>query len=471
MSKLVTRYDHFSYEGLVGIRHYVTPELPGIGGEIKNLLSDFIVQEITTGKDVIKTADDAFIDPRQQRKPPRSNRKYTRFVLKKFGFDTIHAIEYISRRIGVPSEKFSFAGIKDNQAISAQQVTVEGDYWSALAAICRDNPNFEISSIDYASEPVKTGDLWGNKFLIRIRDIDLPIDEIQTRVNNIVATLEARGGFLNYFGLQRFGTHRPNSHKVGKCIVKEDWEGAINELLIPTFPRETPDAIIARDLYKDTRDPAAALKIMPKSLFYENILLEYLSMHPKDWKGALLALPRTIVSLYTYSYQSFLFNEVISARFEKSKDLVMPAPGDLVALLDGKHGQMTKVRYIVDASNQRMLADYIKLGKAAIVVPVIGSRFFIHPNNPFSPLYEELLRKEQIQQQEFAPPEDDELGINLQGVTRPMALFPRNLKVVEIVPDEINKGKNQVRLSFALPKGTYATMFLREIMKTDNQYL
>nr|MDO8116198.1 tRNA pseudouridine(13) synthase TruD [Candidatus Sigynarchaeota archaeon] len=121
MSKLVSKYDHFSYEGLVGIRHHVTPELPGIGGEIKNLLSDFIVQEITTGRDIIETADGAFVDPRQQRKPPRGNRKYTRFVLKKFGFDTIHAIEYISRRIGVPSGKFSFAGIKDNQAISAQQ--------------------------------------------------------------------------------------------------------------------------------------------------------------------------------------------------------------------------------------------------------------------------------------------------------------------------------------------------------------
>ncbi|MBN2151068.1 MAG: tRNA pseudouridine(13) synthase TruD [Candidatus Lokiarchaeota archaeon] len=471
MSKPLPTHDNFSYEGLVGIRHHVTAELPGIGGEIKNLLSDFIVQEITTGKDVIKTADAAFIDPRQQRKPSRNNRKYTRFVLKKFGCDTIHAVEYISRRIGVPSGAFSFAGIKDNQAISAQQVTVEGDHWSALAAICKDNPNFEISSIDYATEPVKTGGLWGNKFLIRIRDVDLPVDEIQARVSVILSTLEERGGFLNYFGLQRFGTHRPNSQNVGKCIVREDWEGAINELLIPTFPRETPDAIIARDLYRDTRDPAAVLKVMPKSLFYENIILEYLSTHPKDWKGALLALPRTIVSLYTYSYQSFLFNEVVSARFEKSKDVITPLPGDMVALLDSKHGQMTKVRYIVGSSNQQVLADYIKIGKATIVVPVVGSRIRLHPDNPFSPFYETLLDKEQIQQQDFAPPDDNELGINLQGVTRPLALYPRALKVVEVAGDDINRGKNYVRLSFDLPKGTYATMFLREIIKTDNQYL
>ncbi|NMC06139.1 MAG: tRNA pseudouridine(13) synthase TruD, partial [Candidatus Lokiarchaeota archaeon] len=402
--------DHFSYENLVGIRHHVTAELPGIQGEIKNLLSDFIVQEITTGKDVIKTANGAFLDPRQQRKPPRGNRKYTRFVLKKFGFDTIHAIEYISRRIGVPSSKFSFAGIKDNQAISAQQVTVEGDHWSALAAICKDNQNFEISSIDYTTEPIKTGDLWGNKFFIRVRDIALTAEEIHARTTRILETLEARGGFLNYYGLQRFGTHRPNSQNVGKCIVKEDWEGAVNELLIPTFPRETEDAIKARNVYRDTRDPAAALAIMPRSLFYETILLEHLSSHPADWKGALLALPRTIVSLYTYSYQSLLFNEVISARFENNKDLVTPLPGDMVALLDSKHGQMTKVRYITSTANQQMLADYIKLGKAAIVVPVVGSRITLHPDNPFAPLYEAILRREHIEQSEFAPPDDDELG-------------------------------------------------------------
>jgi tRNA pseudouridine13 synthase len=275
-------FDHFSYESLVGIRHHVTAEIPGVKGEIKNVLSDFIVQEITSDKDVIKTADGPFADPRQQRKPSRNNRKYTIFVLKKFGFDTIHAIEFIARRVGVPSNKFSFAGIKDNQAISAQQVTVEGDHWNALAAICKDNPCFEISSIDYTHEPIKTGGLWGNKFLIRIRDIDIGKEELKARVDSLLQALEERGGFLNYFGLQRFGTHRPNSQKVGKCIVKEDWEGAVNELLIPTFPRETSEAVTARNMYRDTKDPAATLKVMPKSLFYETLLLEYLAAAPHD---------------------------------------------------------------------------------------------------------------------------------------------------------------------------------------------
>nr|MDO8114797.1 tRNA pseudouridine(13) synthase TruD [Candidatus Sigynarchaeota archaeon] len=464
-------FDHFSYENLVGIRHYVTNEIPGIKGEIKNFLSDFIVQEITMDKDVIKT-NDSDRDATPWNKPARNNRKYTSFVLRKFGFDTIHAIEYIARRLGIPSQKITFAGIKDNQAITTQQVTVEGDYWSQLVAIAKDNPNFELININYTHTPINTGDLWGNKFFIRVRNIDMEKDILKDSVERTMRVLEERGGFLNYFGLQRFGTHRPNSHKLGKRIVMGDWEGAINELLIPSFPRETVEAIKARKLYGDTRDPVLALKEFPDSLFYEKLALEYLAAHPGDFKGALLALPRTIVSLYTYSFQSYLFNEVISARFETvSNNLVQPLPGDIVALLDTKHGQMTKVRYVIEESNREMLTEYIKIGKAAIVVPVIGSRIRIHDKNPFMRLYEVLLARECIERQDFMPPDNDEFGINIQGVTRPLALFPRNLKLVEIADDDLNTGKNTVRLSFDLPKGTYATMFLRELIKQENQYL
>ncbi|HME55170.1 MAG TPA: tRNA pseudouridine(13) synthase TruD [Candidatus Lokiarchaeia archaeon] len=463
---------HFSYEKLVSIRHYVTTDIPGTSGEIKNMLSDFIVQEITAERDVIKTNSNQNAST-PSRKPARNGRKYTSFVLRKYGFDTIHAIEFIARKIGMPSsEKFSFAGIKDNQAITTQQVTVEGDYWSQLVAIAKEHPSFELININYSTEPVTTGDLWGNKFFIRIRKIDMDKDTLGDTVDKIIRALDDRGGFLNYFGLQRFGTHRPNSQWIGKRLVLEDYEGAINELLIPSFPRETEEAIKARKTYEETRDPALALEILPTSLFYEKLVLEYLVDHPNDYKGALLALPRTIVSLYTYSFQSYLFNEAVSSRFEKvSSDLINPLPYDIVALLDTRHGQMTRVRYVVSESNVDMLTEYIKLGKAAIVVPVIGSKTRINERNPFYSLYNEILAKEQVDRNNFMFVENFDFGINLQGVSRPLALNPRNLKVVEISNDEVNPGKSVVRFSFDLPKGTYATMFLREVMKVENQYL
>jgi len=31
-------------------------------------------------------------------------------------------------------------------------------------------------------------------------------------------------GFINYFGLQRFGTHEIATHVVGKAIIQHKWE-------------------------------------------------------------------------------------------------------------------------------------------------------------------------------------------------------------------------------------------------------
>jgi len=40
-------------------------------------------------------------------------------------------------------------------------------------------------------------------------------------------------GFINYYGLQRFGTRSISSHAVGKEILSERWENAINLIMAP----------------------------------------------------------------------------------------------------------------------------------------------------------------------------------------------------------------------------------------------
>lgn len=457
--------DHFAYEKVVGIRHYMTPGIAGIGGAIKTTISDFIVQEITDEKEIISTLDAKGGASGHYQKPSRSGRKYTKFTLKKFGVDTIYAVEYIAKKLGLSSDKFQFAGIKDNRAITAQEVTIEGDYWTQLKLIANDLPNFEVRSIDYTSEPLRTGQLWGNNFIITIRDVSLDKDECESRILGILDKLRGNGGFLNYFGLQRFGTHRPNSHKIGKEIIIGNHEGALEQILVPRFPEETPDALRAREVYEKTRDPGKTLEILPPSLYYESIALKHLASHPGDFKGALLALPSQIISIYVYSYQSFVFNEIISKRMEiLGNELVNPKLGDLVTLLDQKNGLMTKVRYIVDQSNKGSLQEYISLGKACIAIPLPGSRIKINENNPNKPLHDQIIENEHIEPNYYQERKDS-IFPKLNGIIRPLALFPWHCKIIDISDDNMNKGKTAARVSFSLPKGTYATMFLREIMK------
>lgn len=47
-----------------------------------------------------------------------------------------------------------------------------------------------------------------------------------------VASLRERG-FINYYGMQRFGTHNIMTHAVGLAILAEDWQAAIDLILMP----------------------------------------------------------------------------------------------------------------------------------------------------------------------------------------------------------------------------------------------
>ena len=68
-------------------------------------------------------------------------------------------------------------------------------------------------------EDIKIGTNGGNQFEIILRALDKPEDVIR-RACETVQTC----GFINYFGLQRFGKGAARSHEVGKTILKGDWE-------------------------------------------------------------------------------------------------------------------------------------------------------------------------------------------------------------------------------------------------------
>ena len=40
-------------------------------------------------------------------------------------------------------------------------------------------------------------------------------------------------GFINYFGLQRFGSGGAPTSEVGLAMLKEDWEGAVRLIMTP----------------------------------------------------------------------------------------------------------------------------------------------------------------------------------------------------------------------------------------------
>ena len=64
------------------------------------------------------------------------------------------------------------------------------------------------------------GQLKGNKFKILIKDLD-DIQESADIANEVLKELETTG-VPNYFGWQRFGKPRTNTHLVGEALIEND---------------------------------------------------------------------------------------------------------------------------------------------------------------------------------------------------------------------------------------------------------
>lgn len=60
----------------------------------------------------------------------------------------------------------------------------------------------KLGSFSYEDNQLKLGDLKGNEFYITIRNIEQPNEEV---INASLVSLRDNG-FINYYGMQRFGT-------------------------------------------------------------------------------------------------------------------------------------------------------------------------------------------------------------------------------------------------------------------------
>jgi len=86
-----------------------------------------------------------------------------------------------------------------------------------------------LGSFKRVYNPVNLGLLWGNRFSVALRFIDINIVDELIAAN--VKSVE-KNGFVNYFGMQRFGTYSVRTHIMGKTILNQDWKEVIRLILI-----------------------------------------------------------------------------------------------------------------------------------------------------------------------------------------------------------------------------------------------
>lgn len=449
-------------EKSIGIEVYATRSL-GVGGVIRQRVEDFVVREVLVdGSKAGITSSERNAEQGALGSSSVKNR-YLLCVLVKRNWDTFLALKIVARQLGISTKRLQFAGIKDANAVTAQHITVEDVSAEEIQKV--QAKDIEIYPIGYFRSKLSSYYLLGNHFHITIRAMSHSKSKIKERTTKTIEELAAIGGAPNFFGHQRFGTTRPITHLVGKAIVQQNFEKAAMLYLAKPSPHEHPESRWTREQLQKTQDFKQALKNFPKQLHYERLMLEHLAKKPDDFITTFRKLPPKLRRLFPQACQAYLFNKFLSKRMEKGLPLSRAEVGDYVVNVERSGLPMLRMCRIASIDACGGINKAIQNGKMQLAIPLVG--FKQHPSKGVQgEIEKQILQEEDIAMENFkveAVPE-----ISLRGGLRAATVPLNNFLLEETSEDHANPSKHKAKISFALHRGSYATIVLRELMKPRN---
>lgn len=192
---------------------------------------------------------------RQRRRAqwPADRPDYTQFVLYKQNLDTPAALSQIANSLYVGEKVFGFAGMKDKRGVTAQLCTAYHVEPERLAEVNkRGYEGLAVGGFSFRDTPLRLGDNHGNNFTLVIRCITKPREDVAVAVD-----AWSKRGFVNYFGLQRFGTSAVPTHHIGRAALKHDWDEVVSLIMRPR-EGEWEGVQQARRYFADTKVRASA---------------------------------------------------------------------------------------------------------------------------------------------------------------------------------------------------------------------
>ncbi len=405
-------------ESLVGITRYASWG-NGFSATFKDEPEDFAVSEIT------------------DRPGESPEGKYTIVTVRLRNWDTNKFVMRLARDLGIYQDRITYAGTKDKYAVTTQDFCING-----VVERLPDLQDVEYLDQYRSSKPIRLGSLQGNSFSVRLKDCG-PIGK---EAENIYSEIRESGGFPNYYGLQRFGSLRPVTHRVGKFLVRGDFESAVNEYICdPEFDNED-----FRLNFCSSRDTETALEEFPQNLVFERTLLKRLE-EGDSYLRALQSFPRNLTMLFVHAYQSYIFNRALSKRFDLVKDMKEIVTGDFVIPVDGYYNPEHMEPFLCDGFNVEKLNSLSAEGKVRPVIklPGYGTKL---TDGPMDRVVAELMEEENVKIEDFRV--KGSRAISSRGSYRIVSSFP-----VDFSLEEENV------MSFSLGKGIYATVLLREFLK------
>ncbi|GAX27746.1 tRNA pseudouridine13 synthase [Fistulifera solaris] len=456
-------------------------------------------------------------DSNNNQRPPKGM-KFVKFVLYKENMETGMAISQLQRQGGKQGRlRIGFAGNKDKRGVTSQFVTAPAH--TPLSVLCKCNGYnnksqgggntklsgtsvLRVGNFQFVEKDLRLGSLRGNRFEVALRNIVAkdgstekpPKDVLESAVDAI-----RNNGFINYFGMQRFGKYY-DTHLIGIEIIKGSFEKAIDIIMSPKAG-EKENIKKAREEWQNRFDNvpsdgrAAAEKQVAdrlacqfqRGITTELAIVQSLARFPLDYKRAFSCIPKTLRLMFIHAFQSFLWNAAVSARLTQDANVQV---GDLVLAEDEKADDNT--HSTVKALSQADI-DSSQFTILDLVFPLIGYKSVL-PKNSSGELLERLMTDQGITRDMLKRIEDRDLTcpgdyrkilckasdvtsriLSYNDPLQPLIqtdLMKVNNVDIEASDGEADRGLLGMTISFTLPSSSYATIFLRELMKrpTSSEY-
>ncbi len=399
---------------------YLTADLPGVGGRIRQRLDDFRVEELPLYE-------------------PCGEGNHVYFRVVKAGIPTPAAVERIGRYMGVRPGDIGLAGLKDAQAVTAQTLSLEHADADRLAAY-RDS-QMHVEWVSRHGNKLRPGHLAGNRFTVRIRGVGAAQLPAATAVLDVLR----RRGAANYFGPQRFGA-RGDTDALGAALVRGNLAEFIAIYLGRSREADPPDCRAARDAF-DAGFLPRALQCWPRHYGNER---RALSAYKRGGRPgpAVAAVDKRMRRLFVSAFQSRIFNNVLARRLD-SIDSVWD--GDLAVKADSGG-----VFSVADAAVEQPRAERFEISPTG---PIVGYRGRL-AEGPMGQIERDVLAEAGASCDDFR-----RVGkLKVKGGRRALRFA---------IPDAaISAGADEhgeyIELAFTAPSGAYATVVLREITKADD---
>lgn len=165
------------------------------------------------GSGRLRTEPEDFVVEEDLGFAPSGSGPHVLLRVRKRNANTEWVARELARAAGCRVKEVGYAGLKDRHAVAVQWFSVplprarSGLTLGDLAALRGEG--FEVLEAHAHSRKLPRGALAGNRFMIRVRDLNASRNAVEHRLNVI-----AQEGVPNYFGPQRFGRDGANLERI-----------------------------------------------------------------------------------------------------------------------------------------------------------------------------------------------------------------------------------------------------------------